>query len=512
MWLKELMTEQQLEQLYIMSLENEIIGQSTACTLCEFAVENIKRYINQTQDEIKSILKQQCQRLPDRQLSSICQTVVLLYGDKLIDAVIKFPTEAACQKIGLCPTINELVFAEPPVINPADFVEPKQAQCTICQLLATQAHNYLSNNATEEYIKNALYRVCAVVPPKFAEHCKETVDINLSNLLAFLKQKYPPKKICEMLGMCDAAALNKEPEIEKEAIPVCPLCMMIVSELEKMVQKPDNKEKIANALGKVCQRLPEKFRSSCKVLVDTYTPQIIDKILERASPSAVCKFIKACKPPAKAEEPIVVELPKEIEEQLIRQNSQYCALCLNIASYVHQTIANNRTQEQIVDALQRVCKHVPPSVQPQCEIIVPMAFKQLVQWFLENKKPSVICQQLKFCPERSPYFDMEISSELVCNGCKTLVDISRNFINKDSTVEEIKRALNRACGFFPPNLQGMCNLVVEQYGEEIVRKLSEKVLDSDKVCSAVRACPRTFSEDDILAQIQEQLEQHMLIQ
>jgi saposin len=90
------------------------------------------------------------------------------------------------------------------------------------------------------------------------------------------------------------------------------------------------------------------------------------------------------------------------------------------------------------------------------------------------------------CPAVAP---VEVSNPLICAGCKQLVSIAHNFLVANSTEQKIIEAVEKACNYFPEQYKGLCMIVVEQYGRQIVEQLANKVLEPNAVCTAVKACP-----------------------
>lgn len=79
-------------------------------------------------------------------------------------------------------------------------------------------------------------------------------------------------------------------------------------------------------------------------------------------------------------------------------------------------------------------------------------------------------------------------SELTCNGCQYLVQYAHGVLPVNPSREEVVTAVENACRRFPTQYQGLCSLVVEQYGQMII----EEILaghDSITACQRVRACP-----------------------
>jgi len=74
----------------------------------------------------------------------------------------------------------------------------------------------------------------------------------------------------------------------------CNLCQIAVGRVEDKLTGNWTKTHVEDVLDNVCSRFPTKFTQECDSLVDTYTPLLIETIVEKASPEFVCEKIKLC--------------------------------------------------------------------------------------------------------------------------------------------------------------------------------------------------------------------------
>lgn len=68
---------------------------------------------------------------------------------------------------------------------------------------------YLSNFILQEEIKEALERICSLVPSKkISNECKQYVEKNVDSLIDNIVQLANPKLVCIELGACDMPNSN----------------------------------------------------------------------------------------------------------------------------------------------------------------------------------------------------------------------------------------------------------------------------------------------------------------
>lgn len=74
----------------------------------------------------------------------------------------------------------------------------------------------------------------------------------------------------------------------------CTVCEYALGWVEKEIAGNFTVSKIEGALEKVCGILPKSYTSLCDNLVESYTPEIINFILQKESPDVICKMIGLC--------------------------------------------------------------------------------------------------------------------------------------------------------------------------------------------------------------------------
>ena len=93
--------------------------------------------------------------------------------------------QQVCTLIGLCTSLR--IVKDP-------------TQCAICTFAVGQVESYLSSNATETEIENALNQACMLLGP-FTPECNQIVA-QLPAVIADLEESEPPQVACTQLGLC----------------------------------------------------------------------------------------------------------------------------------------------------------------------------------------------------------------------------------------------------------------------------------------------------------------------
>ena len=77
----------------------------------------------------------------------------------------------------------------------------------------------------------------------------------------------------------------------------CLLCKLSFTQLESIITDKRIEALIIKGLKIVCGYLPDPYAATCKLLVPTYIPVLIDAIVQEATPKKICQYLGLCKKP-----------------------------------------------------------------------------------------------------------------------------------------------------------------------------------------------------------------------
>ena len=72
------------------------------------------------------------------------------------------------------------------------------------------------------------------------------------------------------------------------------MCEFVLAELEKLVVSNATEVKIINAIETVCNYLPSTYVSVCDDFISVYGPEILQNLVNKEDPNAVCGNIGVC--------------------------------------------------------------------------------------------------------------------------------------------------------------------------------------------------------------------------
>lgn len=113
-----------------------------------------------------------------------------------------------------------------------------------------------------------------------------------------LINKVPPHNICTKIGLCDSSVspiVQKVIDIVRES-QLCTACEFVIQLLIGYLSTNEDYaihevEAFLHAIP--CGWIPG-FENECDTIVDTYTPEIIDYLINNTSPHGFCHYVSIC--------------------------------------------------------------------------------------------------------------------------------------------------------------------------------------------------------------------------
>jgi len=252
------------------------------CALCELVMSELEKFVsdNSTETEIIDALEKVCSYLPTS-VQSACDDLIAMYGPEILQLLVnKEPPATICTQITLCKSSK---VAKPEA--------PANLECALCELVMSELEKFVSDNSTETEIIDALEKVCSYLPTSVQSACDDLIAMYGPEILQLLVNKEPPATICTQITLCKSSKVAKP---EAPATVECALCEFVLAELEKLVVSNATEVKIINAIETVCNYLPSTYVSVCDDFISVYGPEILQNLVNKEDPNAVCGNIGVC--------------------------------------------------------------------------------------------------------------------------------------------------------------------------------------------------------------------------
>ena len=279
-------------------------------------------------------------------------------------------------------------------------------------------------------------------------------------LLHIVAQDIQPNQVCSMLGMCKSGCPmeeNKEQvemidlapatvkktkasdQVEVDADPKCILCEFVINLLEKKLKNNETEPELEKLLQNVCNKMmPANLKQECNQFVQQYGQVIISLLMNQVEPEKVCRFINLCQAhketqpqpevynpmrdeehlfkirsremaKLRKEEKILEKAPKELKknelfdefstdpEKVDGKQTIQCSLCIYVAELVDKSLDQNKTEEQIVSEVLKVCHLFPSDLKDQCTAFINEYGPYVIKLIAADIEPLEACTALKLC-------------------------------------------------------------------------------------------------------------------
>lgn len=267
--------------------------------------------------------------------------------------------------------------------------------------------------------------------------------------------------------------------------PACPLCTLLVGKVKDAVH--DYEGKITDEFkAQVCGKLPQSIQGLCNYFVDDYGKQVIDALLNKVEPKAVCAKIGLCEDNAWFRKYVTDTQAYIIYMELINmgENNDNCAMCKYIVSLVEDYA--NRSRDELESAMLAGCKKLPGALQQLCDTVVLLYGRQIMDYIIAFETPDKVCQQIKLCPVEAVVEEVAHEGTVQCELCKYVLNLVSDYIRGNETEAKIKEALEKVCEKFPP-LKKQCIAFVDTYEPLIIEFILQK-LPADEICKKIGIC------------------------
>ncbi|XP_065684765.1 prosaposin isoform X5 [Hydra vulgaris] len=473
----------------------DVSPKSVSCELCTLAMSSLVGILkgNETKAEVKQALEQVCAIIP-ASLKSECDQLVDTYSDKIVDLIVAELSDpnAICKEIGLCASKIKKVMTKSMKQDVKQGVK-QGVTCELCTMVIKSLEGILEGNETKAEIKQALEKVCGLIPSVKSE-CDQLVDSYSDEIVDLIIELANPDSICKLIGLC-TSQVNKVEQIQPKGVS-CELCTMAMSSLVDILKGNETKAEVKQALEKVCGILPASLKSECDQLVDTYSDKIVDLIVaELSDPNAICKQIGLCtskinKVMTKTEKQGVKQSSQVIKVKQTQPKDDSCELCTMAMSSLEDILKGNETKAEVKQALEQVCGLLPASLKSECDQLVDTYSDQIIDLIVaELSDPNAVCKQLGLCVSKVNIqkVNHDSGNGITCDFCQYAMGKLDAILTDNATEAEIKQAVENLCAKFPSAIAGECKILIDLYGDMIISMLAQELKPS-VICQALGLC------------------------
>jgi len=504
-----------------------------------------------------------CGRLSS--FSDACSSIILTYFDNIYDELSKnLKTENICHMSGACSSKYHTHESRKSNIeikteSNVGFIKNKDdIPCELCEQLVKHLRDVLIADTTEQEFKSVLLGLCSQTKG-FKQECNSIINQYYGIIYETLVKNLDANGVCFLIGLCDKGIQTTVPhmpllpsqqniprkrlgqnekvftneQIQSMVLPIdqlmgakstvdlvdggekCAICTYFLHFLQEELSDAKNEDQIKELVKRTCAKFPTAIQPSCDSFVDLYGDAIIALLVQEIDPRDLCPQLKLC-PNNINQDDVDIFSPNTIHVEINQENKPSCPLCELVVSQARQFIDSPKSKESVKAALSKVCKHLPPKPQLECNDFIQTYYDELIEKLLSDLTPKGICSLLKLCPgkteiaednikvgvekvnfiphiiETNEILDNTIDGQIVdgdsgeCLLCTSVVGGAESKISQGMTKQQIEDVLLRECSKFHP-YQGICDNFVEKNVDEIVNLLSERMTPKE-ICQKLSLC------------------------
>ncbi|XP_041866997.1 prosaposin isoform X2 [Melanotaenia boesemani] len=437
---------------------------SVPCDLCKEVLMVVEQLLkdNATQAEVLQYLEKACQLIPDQGLTEECKEIVDSYYPILIGIItgeLEDPS-VVCGAMGICKSQQE-------------FLAKVQAK--------------------EQLVSNE-------IPQIDLSHQVAPFLLNVPELL------YPQENLKQNSP--------KEETPQQENDDVCQDCIKFLTDAQAEAKANTSFiDSLIQNIEKQCDLLGPGLSDMCKQYVGQYGAVVVQQLMSM-QPKEICILAGFCSAMKKSVPMLNLQPAKTISaakaipaaklfpatsvdsapKAMMRvHDSPTCAICEFVMKQLETMIEDQTTEEEVIQAVEKVCTLLPSSLTAQCKDLIETYGQAIIELLVQQADPKTICTVLALCNDASrayvaPLDQSRFKAGGFCEVCKMAVNYMDGILEQNATEEEIKEVVKKVCSFLPDAYKTECDQLIAQY-EPILVQLMLQMLDPDFVCTKLGACP-----------------------
>ena len=351
--------------------------------------------------------------------------------------------------------------------------------CGMCELIFATLKSELSQDVTVEKLTSLLDEACNVLPSGLQKDCKGFVK-EYTPMIAAAFNATTPETICTDLTVCPASAVSRP----NDGV-LCELCTLAVKAAEANLAENATEQQVINDIMKVCDiPFPDSFRNECTSLVKEEGPQIYEAIVSE-DPNEVCSLLTLCNSTGKTETTaLAISRPSD---------GQFCELCTLAVTLLEKDLAENATEQQVINDIMKVCD-IPflDSFRNDCISLVKKEGRKIYEAII-NEDPNEVCSLLTLCTngtrqtETTALAISRPNDGVLCKFCTIAVEAVEDELADNATEKQVIHAITTLCNItIFSDFQEECLSLVREEGRLIYDAIVNE--NPNEVCSLLSLC------------------------
>lgn len=457
---------------------------SVQCDVCKIAARFLQQFAdkNTTEAEVQKELEQLCNVLGS--LKDECETLLTDFFPEFWNAIVnKLDPSSVCASIGLCSSASKAAELPKPTV-----LQVKVDGCDICKKVVEALQTLLLSNTTEDMAEKEVKKVCFFLGP-LDDECKTMIDTYFPQMWQLLQEELSPDQVCAELKLCTSSSVKVVQAVPKVAQTAqCDVCKIIALYLNKFVANNGTETEAKDAVKNICHLLGS-ISSECNTVVDMFFDQIWQMVIAETEPDTICDMLKLCTNTALKAPKQKISVPKQ----------SFCDVCELLVNFIKPYVDSNSTENEVKDALEQLCNALPSTYKTQCTDFIDQYLN--IIWTLVKSEfdNDLICKQIGVCNSTLSTLKLPVSKpkpslpkQTSCDVCKLAVTFLQQYVDSNSTENEVKQALENLCGILPSGFKDECtSLIDSNFGT--IWLLVKSEFDNDLICKQIGLCNATVT-------------------
>ncbi|CAF5008828.1 unnamed protein product, partial [Rotaria sp. Silwood1] len=385
------------------------------CKRCIFRIIRRKRHTKFIGDKIFIALIRSCKNCPAQYQCRRYWRMAKKRFDSRIDHIC--PKRVCihlgfCNKTVLCNQMQgfqeickESIHSSETEIKEIKSIDDSNSTCILCEYIMNILSNYINRQSTEKDIEENLQKICNLMPSILQNQCHDYIYNYSPLIITTLLQEFDLSTICHKLNLCTNQMKFDITHIIKANPSTCGICDYISTYIHFALKRDSSEKSLQHALSTVCSHLLTDIEySKCQTIVNLFSPQF--QQLELNPGNNFCKQLTICQTPMIELQP-AISIKKEdktgsIEEPWIVDNlssTPQCTICQYVISYLDAALKNNKSEEAIEEALEKVCTILPSKERTECDELIKTYGPVIAELIAQSADPDTICRYLGMCQD-----------------------------------------------------------------------------------------------------------------
>nr|XP_019927940.2 prosaposin isoform X4 [Crassostrea gigas] len=390
--------------------------------------------------------------------------------------------------------------------------ESQPASCDLCKMVVKETRKMLKSKSRDIKIVEFFTMACQFLPDESLKKECSVLATESELLIKLLKSNISDEQLCAAVKQCKGFEdkthqYPKEvPKVSGKVTKICKDCVAFFGDIKQLIQDNSTIDQIKDMLKNVlCTQLPSE-EGLCDFIVDELVPQLLQTLGSEVDPQVFCNMMGFCNG-TNINKALVTRIQYRTELKKLNKAKiggvEECDLCKEVMSKVRDMDRDPTNQEKIKAYIKTDLCEKLGSLADQCKTAVDEYADILFELIANELDPTTVCTMLGFCKttyyvaakpilpgiQLKPKVNVQEKPKAgeLCDLCQMVINELDSMILKNSTTQEVEKALNSVCKRLPAKYSDDCSDFVKQYAPAILDLIGQE-LDPLTVCTVLKLC------------------------